>query len=87
MRRPALMTAKPNDRNKQQQGISDPRRVKLERMCLIAATLLATSSPQRGMTTNNADLSRVSIRSESDREGVTRRIDWPGRIVRSERIL
>jgi hypothetical protein len=32
-------------------------------------------------------LSRMSIPSESDREGVTRRIDWPGRIVRSERIL
>jgi hypothetical protein len=30
---------------------------------------------------------RMSIRSGSDREGVTRRIDWPGRIVRSERTL
>ena len=29
--------------------------------------------------------SRVSIRSRSDREGVNRRIDWPGQIVRSER--
>jgi putative ABC transport system substrate-binding protein len=31
--------------------------------------------------------SRKSIRSRSDREGVNRRIDWPGRIVRSERTL
>ena len=30
---------------------------------------------------------RMSNRSGSDREGVTRRIDWPGRIVRSERTL
>src|ERR1700757_1099612 len=32
-------------------------------------------------------LAARSIRSGSDREGVTRRIDWPGRIVRSERTL
>ena len=31
--------------------------------------------------------SRKSIRSGSDREGVIRRIDWPGRIVRLERTL
>lgn len=31
--------------------------------------------------------SRMSIRSGSDREGVTRRINWPGRIVQSERTL
>jgi hypothetical protein len=34
-----------------------------------------------------ARASRMSIRSGSDREVVTRRIDWPGRIVRSERTL
>jgi hypothetical protein len=34
-----------------------------------------------------ARASRMSIRSGSDREGVTRRIDWPGRIVRSEQTL
>ena len=34
-----------------------------------------------------ARASRMSIRSGSDREGVNRRIDWPGRIVRSERTL
>jgi hypothetical protein len=90
-RRLARNDAKPNHRNKN--GMSDMRRVKLVETLTYIKPLRRRQRLRLHHASRRAAVawplaaraSRMSIRSGSDREGVNRRIDWPGRIVRSER--